>query len=321
MVVIISGLRGRMCLRAADDPEGGGQALKTRRMIELARWVALCVPVLLLAACGLAEAPVLDPKGPVAMAERDLLFETLAIMMIVAVPVFIMAFVFAWRFRANGGKGRYDPSWSSSLGIEVVIWAVPAAIIVVLGGYVWVNAHKLDPFKQIDPDVEPLVVEVVAQDWKWLFLYPDHDIATVNELVFPAGMPLTLNITSDTVMNAFFVPALGSQIYAMAGMETHLNLLADEAGQFVGRNSQYSGDGFSQQSFVVRAVSQADFDAWVETVRGAGETLDEATYETLRAPSIAHPVVHYDGFEDGLFDRIIMRYMSPEGHDHSATTN
>lgn len=299
---------------------GRGQVLKMCRIIELGGRAGLCTLLLLLSACGLADAPVLDPKGPVATAERDLMFETLAIMMIVAVPVFIMAFAFAWRFRA-GGKGRYDPSWSSSLGVEIVIWSVPAVIVVVLGGYVWVNSHKLDPYRGLDPSVQPLEVEVVAQDWKWLFLYPDQDIATVNELVFPAGVPLSLSITSDTVMNAFYVPALGSQIYAMAGMETHLNLLADQTGQFVGRNSQYSGDGFSQQSFTVRAVTEDEFDAWVETVRGAGKTLDEAAYEALRAPSIADPVAHYDGFDDGLFDRIIMRYMSPEGHDHSATTN
>jgi len=278
-------------------------------------------PVLVLGACGLAEALVLDPKGPVALAERNLMFETLAIMMIVAIPVFFMAFFFAWRYRASNRKARYDPVWASSSAIEVVIWTVPAVMVVVLGGYVWVNAHKLDPFKALDPSVEPLVVEVVAQDWKWLFLYPGQGVASVNELVFPAGVPLSLTITSDTVMNAFYVPALGSQIYAMAGMETHLNLLADAPGAFVGRNSQYSGAGFSQQHFAVVAATQEDFDAWVGKVKTSGGSLDAAAYAALLEPSTAHPVTHYASYESGLFDQIIMRYMSPEGLDHSAASN
>lgn len=252
------------------------------------------------------------------MAERDLLFETLAIMMIVVVPVFVLTALFAWRYRAGNRKARYQPGWTSSLAVEAVIWLVPAAIVVVLGCYVWNDSHKLDPYRALDSPVEPLVVEVVAEDWKWLFLYPEQGIASVNELVFPAGRPLSLKITSDTVMNAFYVPALGSQIYAMAGMVTRLHLLAHEPGRFLGRNSQYSGAGFSRQTFEVRATAPADFDTWVAEVRASATVLDAAAYDALREPSIAHPVTHYAAFQEGLFAAIVKRYMASRGRDDGA---
>ena len=275
------------------------------------------IPALLLVGCGLADSPLLDPKGPIALAERDLLFETMAVMMIVIVPVYVFAIWFTRRYRASNTKARYSPDWQSA-GIDTIIWIVPAAIILTLGTYVWSFAHKLDPYKELDPSVKPFVVEVVAQDWKWLFLYPEHGVASVNELVFPSGVPLSLTITSDTVMNSFFVPALGSQVYAMAGMETQLNLLAWEPGQFVGRNSQYSGSGFSQQYFTAIAATEQDFDAWVEKVKLSPNALDSTTYEDLAEPSVAHPVTYYSTYDDNLFDTIIEKYMSPLGERLSA---
>jgi cytochrome o ubiquinol oxidase subunit 2 len=223
------------------------------------------------------------------------------------------------RYRATSAKSRYQPYWESS-GLDAIVWLIPAVIIVVLGIYVWNFTHKLDPYKQIDADAEPFVVEVVAQDWKWLFLYPDQGVATVNELVFPSGVPLKLFITSDTVMNSFYVPALGSQIYAMAGMETELNLLAWEPGKFVGRNSQYSGSGFAQQYFDVVSASQDDFDAWLEKVRQSSEALDAASYAELAKPSRKHPVTYYSSYEDGLYDSIVAKYMHAPGMEHGAVT-
>jgi cytochrome o ubiquinol oxidase subunit 2 len=263
----------------------------------------------------------MDPKGPIALFERDLMFETLAIMMIVIVPVYIMTVWFASWYRASNAKARYHPDWDRSAWIDAAIWLVPAAIVVTLGTYVWINTHKLDPYKHIDSSVQALEVEVVAQDWKWLFIYPEQGIASVNQIVFPSNVPLSLSITSDTVMNSFYVPALGSQIYAMAGMETNLNLLADQPGTFVGRNSQYSGSGFSNQHFEVTAMSAQDFDAWVAEVKQSTNVLDQAAYDELAKPTNGHPVTHYASFAPGLFDSIIAKYMGHGSHGGAMDSN
>jgi len=242
------------------------------------------------------------------LAERDLLFTAVALMLIVIIPVFVLAFWFTWRYRASNSKARYDPDWSYSARIDAVIWLIPALIVVALGVLVWINTHKLDPFKPLASAVPPLEVEVVAQDWKWLFIYPAQEIAVVNQLVFPSQTPLSLKITSDTVMNSFFIPALGGQIFAMAGMETRLNLLADAPGRFVGKNTQYSGSGFSDQHFEAIAASQEDFDAWVAKVKRSPDRLDAATYRALALPSSKHPVTYYSAVERNLFHKIIARY-------------
>ena len=192
--------------------------------------------------------------------------------------------------------------------VDVAVWILPALIVSSLGVHVWIYTHSLDPYKPLDTAVAPLEVQVVAEDWKWLFIYPEQGVASVNELAFPAGRPLSLTISSDTVMNAFFVPALGGQIYAMAGMTTHLNLLADAPGTFVGRNTQYSGVGFADQRFNAIAMSSADFDAWLAKVRGSANALDEAAYTELAKPSSPEPVTYYAEVAPGLFDSIIGKY-------------
>ena len=274
--------------------------------------------VLLSSGCGLSDAPLLDPKGPIALAERDLLFTAVALMLIVIIPVFVLAFWFTWRYRASNSKARYDPDWSYSARIDAVIWLIPTLIVVALGVLVWTNTHKLDPFKPLASAVPPLEVEVVAQDWKWLFIYPAQEIAVVNQLVFPSQTPLSLKITSDTVMNSFFIPALGGQIFAMAGMETRLNLLADAPGRFVGQNTQYSGSGFSDQHFEAIAASQEDFDAWVAKVKQSPDRLDAATYRALALPSSKHPVTYYSAVERNLFHKIIARYSRSQAHADQA---
>ena len=253
-------------------------------------------------------APVIEPKGPIILAERNLMFDAIAIMMIVIIPAFLMTALFIWRYRGTNRKARYTPNLAYFWPVEVVVWGVPAAIIVWLSIHLWYNTYKLDPYSAIDPNLKPLNVEVIAQDWKWLFIYPEQDIAVVNELVFPAGRPLSLRITSDTVMNSFMIPALGGQIYAMAGMQTRLHLLADEPGKFWGRNVQYSGRGFANQQFRAIATIKEDFDAWVEKVKGAEEKLDTVTYEKLLKPSQKVPVTYYSGYEANLFDTIIAKY-------------
>jgi len=188
--------------------------------------------------CDARHAVLLDPKGPIALAQRDLLFDAFCVMLIVVIPVFVMAFLFARRYRASNTKAAYTPNWSYSGRIDAVVWLIPAVIVVALGTLLWRTTHKLDPYRPIDTAVAPLEVQVVAQEWKWLFIYPEQGIAVVNQLAFPSGRPLSLRITSDTAMSSFYIPALGGQIYAMAGMETRLHLLADAPGTFTGRNTQ-----------------------------------------------------------------------------------
>lgn len=262
---------------------------------------------LLTSGCSLTDAPILSPKGPIALAERDILFRAFAIMMIVVIPVIVMTFWFAWRYRASNTKARYELEWQSAR-IDAVTWIVPALIVTSLGVHVWLYSHALDPYKPLRASAKPLEVQVVAQDWKWLFVYPEQGIATVNELAIPSGVPVTLKITSDTVMNSFFIPTLGGQIYAMAGMQTQLNLLAGEPGRFIGRNTQYSGRGFPDQHFAVIAMTPANFDAWLKQVKASPQKLDRATYAELAKPSAAHPVVHYSTVEAGLFDGIIRKF-------------
>jgi cytochrome o ubiquinol oxidase subunit 2 len=264
---------------------------------------------LVLGGCGSDSASILRPNGTIGLIERNILFRAFWIMMIVVIPVFVMTAWFAWRYRASDTNARYDPNWMSAK-VDAIVWVIPALIVLSLGIHVWMFTHQLDPYKAIEPAAEPLRVEVVAQDWKWLFVYPDEGIAAVNELAFPSDKPLSLKITSDTVMNSFFIPGLGGQIYAMAGMQTQLNLLAEEPGRFLGRNTQYSGAGFPDQTFEAIAMSDADFEAWVEKVKQSGGALDAEAYDELAKPSIAHPVVYYATVESGLFGRIIARYDS-----------
>lgn len=257
---------------------------------------------------GLSEAPVLDPKGPITRLERDLLFTALGLMLIVAIPVFVMTFCFAWRYRASNRRAAYAPDWSYSTKIDAVVWLVPALIVLTLGALVWRYSHTLEPVPGDRRRPEPPAGPGRGAGLEVAVPVPEQNIAVVNQLVFPSQTPLSLHITSDTVMNSFIIPALGGQIYAMAGMQSRLHLVADEPGRFVGRNTQYSGDGFADQQFEAIAAAQADFDAWVAKVRQSQQTLDSAAYEELARPSERHPVTYYGAFEPNLFDRIIAKY-------------
>ena len=261
------------------------------------------------------RAVVLNPKGPIADAERGLLIDAFSVMLIVVVPVIVMALLFAWRYRASNRNARYAPTWAYSAKVDAVVWLVPALIVIAVGVLVWRSTHKLDPYREIASDVPPLDIQVVAQDWKWLFIYPEQGIAVVNQMAIPAGRPISLRITSDTVMNSFYVPALAGQIYAMAGMQTRLQMLANAPGKFVGRNTQYSGGGFSDQFFEVLATAPADFDAWVAKAKQAPAKLDAAAYAKLAEKSRLVPIAYYSAVEPRLFDSIIAKYT----HAHQAT--
>ena len=268
-----------------------------------------CAAIALLAflAGGCDRLVVLNPKGPIADAERGLLIDAFTVMMLVVVPIIIMVFWFAWRYRRRG-NARYEPTWAYSAKVDAVVWLIPALIVIAVAVLLWRSTHKLDPYREIASNAPPLDVQVVAQDWKWLFIYPEQGVASVNQLAIPAGRPISLRITSDTVMNSFYVPALAGQIYAMAGMQTRLQILADKPGKFVGRNTQYSGGGFSDQFFEVVAMSQADFDAWVARAKQAPAKLDGPAYAKLAEKSRLNPIVFFSAIEPRLFDSIIDRY-------------
>lgn len=268
----------------------------------------ITVPFILAAlnarAGGLIE---LQPQGPVAGQERDLILIAAGLMLLVLIPVFGMTVWFAWHFRSGNKRATYMPKWQSAI-VDAVVWLVPTIIVVTLGIITWNYTHRLDPYKPLAGDRPPLKVQVVALDWKWLFIYPEQGIASVNQLVIPSGRPVSFDITSDTVMNSFFIPRLGGQIYAMAGMRTRLNLLADGPGTYLGENTQYSGRGFAFQHFEVQARPKKGFNAWVHKLEQGGKRLDWSAYQALAKPSMQEPVHHYAAVDEGLFRRVMAKY-------------
>src|SRR5262245_54624017 len=271
------------------------------------RWSVLGAAVLL-ASC--TPAGVLDPQGPIASAERLLLINSTAIMLVVVVPVIVATLAFAWWYRASNTRATRSLDESYEGRVEFVVWSIPALTVILLSGVIWIGSHQLDPRTPIPSKSDPLRVDVVALDWKLLFIYPDHGVASVNQLVIPAGTPVEFRLTSATVMNSFFIPQLGSQIYAMGGMTTHLNLLADSPGEYPGFSAMFSGDGFSDMRFIAKAVSPGDFNSWVKAVGGAGSVLDEGAYAALAKPSKAVPPTTYRSVEPNLFEHIIDQTVS-----------
>jgi cytochrome o ubiquinol oxidase subunit 2 len=251
---------------------------------------------------------VFNPKGQVAANERDLIILATALMLLVVIPVIVMMFVFAYRYRATNKKAVYTPAWASSHKIEAVVWGFPLIIIVILSIVTWKSTHALDPYKPLESTIEPINVQVVATDWKWLFIYPELGIASVNELAIPVNTPVSFTITSDAAMTSFFIPALGGQIYAMAGMQTRLHLIANETGQFRGIAANYNGEGFSDMNFSTISSTTQQFEQWVQKVRAMPKTLDAGSYATLARPSLAHPVTYYSSVESGLFQKIVDKY-------------
>jgi cytochrome o ubiquinol oxidase subunit 2 len=254
---------------------------------------------------------VLDPKGPIASAERLLLINSTAIMLVVVVPVVLATLAFAWWYRASNARASRASTDEYEGRLEFVIWSIPALIVMLLSGVIWIGSHQLDPRAPIAANAAALRVEVVALDWKWLFIYPEQGIACVNELVMPAATPVNFELTSATVMNSFFIPQLGSQIYTMAGMTSHLSLLAEAPGEFRGFSAMYSGDGFSDMRFVAKAVPAADFDAWVKEARERAPPLDAAAFTALAKPSAAVPPATYRAVDPKLFEHIIDQTIAP----------
>ncbi|HEV8677208.1 MAG TPA: COX aromatic rich motif-containing protein [Candidatus Paceibacterota bacterium] len=267
---------------------------------------------------------LLFPQGSVALSERDLMLQAFLFMLIVAVPVFGLIFFFAWRYRDRGAAANekpdaplYTPDWAHSYLEELIWWAIPLEIVLVLAALTWGSTHALDPRKPLSAE-PPLVVEVVALDWKWLFIYPEQNIATLNYLEIPAGRPVEFKVTADAPMNSFWIPSLGGQIYAMTGMVNTLNLEAEAPGRFDGRSANYSGIGFADMQFVTQADATSTFDAWVSSVQQKYPALDSASYAALAKPATSSPA-SFGSVSPGLFGTIVGKFTSGEpagGHDH-----
>ena len=258
-----------------------------------------------------SDIPVLDPKGWIAQQEKDLLITTSLLLLIVIIPVFVFTLGFAYHYRENNPDARHEPNWEHNSIAECLWWGVPVFIILILSILTWKTTHQLDPFRPLDSTKEPVEVQVVALQWKWLFIYPKEGIATVNFLQFPENTPVNFTLTGDAPMNSFWIPRLGGQIYAMSGMRSKLHLIANEIGDFRGRAAHINGKGVAGMVFTARASSEEDFYSWGESVRNEGSLLDFASYQELAKPSQYVPVQYYTVNED-LFEKIIDQYKTPK---------
>ncbi len=252
--------------------------------------------------------PILAPSGTVGLAERDLMLRAVFLMLIVVIPVVILAIFIAWHYRESNTKAAYTPNWEQSKMEELIWWSIPFEIVLVLSALTWTSTHELDPGRALASSEPPLTVQVVALPWKWLFIYPEAGIASVNELAIPTNRPVRFEITADAPMNSFWIPALGGQMYAMSGMTTVLNVEATSPGTYPGRSANYSGGGFAQMQFTTRALDAADFAVWIAAAKTAPEQLSRETYTALARPSDAGPV-HYYGSMTMLFSDVVETYM------------
>jgi cytochrome o ubiquinol oxidase subunit 2 len=255
---------------------------------------------------------VLDPRGPIGVQERLLLYDATVIMLAVIAPVLVLTFAFAWWFRDGNRRARYRPDWEYSGRIELIVWTIPAIVVLFLGGTAWISSHDLDPTRPIASREAPLEVDVVSLDWRWLFIYPTSGIASLNELVIPNSTPVRFHLTAASVMNSFFIPQLGSQIYTMPAMVTNLNLLAKDTGVYTGLSAQFSGEGFSDMRFTVRVLSRDEFTNWVGGIQQGLGTLDQAALLQLARPQRAGSALQYARVAPELFDQVALGHLTSQ---------
>jgi len=265
------------------------------------------------------DIPVLNPQGLIAEQERNLIIITTAMGLFVVIPVFIMLFAVAWRYRASNRRAIYRPDFESHRGFEALWWGIPCVIIIILGIITVVSTHALDPYKPLDSNVKPVKVQVIAMEWKWLFIYPDKGIATLNYLNIPKDTPIDFTITSDAPMNSLWIPALAGQVYAMSGMSTQLHLMANSVGTYNGTSSNISGDGFADMTFKVNSMNESDFTTWATTSTTSRNILTQDEYKTLSVPSHNNPETTYMLMDTSLYNEVIMKYMSPGGQSSDAS--
>lgn len=266
---------------------------------------------------------ILDPKGTIARQQLDLIIIASILCLVILVPVLIMTYVFAWKYRAKKeGEADYKPNWSHSGKVEMVMWGVPIVVIAILAVLTSIYAHKLEPSKALASEKKEITIEVTALDWKWLFTYPEQGIATVNFVEFPKGVPVHFKLTADAPMNSFWIPQLGGQIYTMSGMTMNLNLMADEEGEYPGKGANFSGEHFGKMGFIAKATSQEAFDQWVADVKKDSPALTQQGYDELAEPGVVDTKQLYSSFPDGLFDRIVNKYSAGanSGHHHGSSS-
>ncbi len=278
--------------------------MKRNALNSLLQGICFCLLYLSLAGCNVNHIADLNPSGPISRAIDELFWITVALMSLVIVPVFGMTAWFGWKYRASNNDAPYTPDWGYSEQLEWLVWLVPGLIITILASMTWIFTHRLDPSKPVTTGV-PLQVQAIAMDWKWLFVYPEQNVATVNKLIIPTKQPIAFKLTSNSVMNSFFIPRLGGQINAMPGMETHLHLIADRPGRYFGENIQFNGQGFPYQNFQVEAVSAEDFETRIAQIKQSPNQLDIAQFTQLAKPSIKHPVINYGSVRPLLFEQVI----------------
>lgn len=269
--------------------------------------ISLITGSLMLSGC---NAALLNPKGQISLEQRSLIFTAIGLMLIVVIPAIVMALIFAWKYRAANTKAKYTPNWAHSNKVEAVVWGIPVIIIIILATLTWKTTHSLDPYRPLEHANKPVTIEVVSLDWKWLFIYPEQGIATVNEIAFPKNTPIEFKVTSNSVMNSFFIPRLGSQIYAMAGMQTKLHLIANEPGTYDGISASYSGAGFSGMKFkAIATPDKASFEKWVAQVKQSPETLnDMVAFKKLAQPSKFNKTEYFASVKSDLFGDVIHQF-------------
>jgi cytochrome o ubiquinol oxidase subunit II len=290
-----------------------------KKRLSIGVLVALVLICALTAMVGVLQsdkALVLNPKGIIAEREHHVIVRNILLMLIVVVPTIIALFVIAWRYRAHKNHPGHDPNHSYGSFGQVILWIIPSIVIAVMMFKTWYDAHELDPYKPLQTTEKSLQIQVVALDWKWLFIYPEQGIATTNLVAFPEKIPIHFTLAADgSPMNSFWIPQLGTQIYAMTGMMTQLHIMANEPGDYPGRAAEINGEGLADMTFVAKVTSQADFNAWVAEVRRSPQHLDEATYNKLVKPFVYKPITFYSTVEKDLFHHIVMKYMFiPSGH-------
>ena len=254
---------------------------------------------------------VLNPKGVMAIQEKDALFFAAGICLAIVIPIVLTTFFFAWKYRDGNKKAKYTPDWNNSAKFEVFRWGLMCAVIGILAVFTWRIAHVLDPWKVLDSKVEPITIQVVALQWRWLFIYPKQQIATMNFVEFPESTPINFELTADAPMNSFWIPQLGGQMYAMAGMSTKTHFMVNKIGEFNGASAEISGSGFSGMKFVAKSVSNEDFKSWVENTKNATNRLDFAKFNEISKPLADDTVVYYTVDDNDLYNKVVMKYMSP----------
>lgn len=262
----------------------------------------------LLSGCNMV---LFEPKGAIAAEQIRLIIIATILMLLIVVPVIVMTIVIAWRYRASNAKATYEPNWAHSVKLEIIWWGVPCIIVAILATLTWFTTHSLDPYKPLDSKVKPITIQVIALDWKWVFVYPEQGIATINYIEIPENTPISFEITAQGPMNSFWIPQLGGQIYAMAGMRTRLHLIADTQGVYDGLSANYSGEGFAEMTFKVKVETSSDFAKWVETVKASPDALTTNVFNALIAPSSNIPVQYFSSVQPNLFNDEMMKFMMP----------